>query len=277
LVPIGVAPAGPPPGRLPGVQQLSWAGVDVAVLVREASPGEARPAPPQSGRGYVAPGPHEHPPARVTASRVEGRGASGPITTLGDPLPITGAPAMDRLGEAVHRFLAADGWAVPSDDRHRRAARLLQAWAVAGALTPDALVAAADRLRGWADGRWPGSVWRREWPLAYVVGAGDPEPAPGEEASPRPGPGTIVAGTADLIIEAAEGLVLVDHKTFACGIEEAVARAANYSGQLGAYCRALSRATGKPVVGTFIHLPVQGCVVPVSTNGPAHLLANGQA
>jgi ATP-dependent exoDNAse (exonuclease V) beta subunit len=75
--------------------------------------------------------------------------------------------------------------------------------------------------------------------------------------------GTILRGVADLVLEVATGLVLLDHKGFPGSREQATARAGEYAGQLAAYANALTAATGKPVAAAYIHLPVSGlvCVV----------------
>ena len=75
--------------------------------------------------------------------------------------------------------------------------------------------------------------------------------------------GSVLSGTADLVLETPEGLVVVDHKSYPGSTAEALARAAKHAGQLAAYAETVAEAWGKPVLGTFIHLPVGGIVVPV--------------
>ena len=77
--------------------------------------------------------------------------------------------------------------------------------------------------------------------------------------------GTVVAGAADLVARTAAGFVVVDHKTFPGSLADALARVPAYSGQLAAYAAAIHAATGEPVVATWIHLPVLGVAVEVSS------------
>jgi hypothetical protein len=153
---------------------------------------------------------------------------------------------MQLLGEAIHGFLAADRPTLDTADRREIARGLLQRWDVAGALPPDDLLRASDRLRHWVDTRWPGAIWHREWPLLH-----------------RQPNGTIVRGTADLVIEHADGFAVIDHKSFPGSAEQAALRAAGFAGQLAAYAAAVAAATGRPVTECFVHLPVLAAVVPV--------------
>jgi ATP-dependent exoDNAse (exonuclease V) beta subunit len=150
---------------------------------------------------------------------------------------------MQAVGDAIHGFLAAD----PGQDVGRRreiAKRLVEGYDVAVALAPETLLGAADALRAWAEARWPGATWHREWPLRARL-AGPP---------PR-----LLVGEADLVLELANGFVLVDHKSFPGSAAERDRRLAEeYGPQLGWYARALQDALKKPLVGAFIHFPVRG-------------------
>jgi ATP-dependent helicase/nuclease subunit A len=126
------------------------------------------------------------------------------------------------------------------------AREVLERFAVAGVVDASQLPVASDRLLRWIESRWPGAVLRREWPVSQRL----PE-------------GTVLQGIADLVLETGEGLVLLDHKSFPGNREQATVRAGEYAGQLAAYAGALEAATGRSVVGTYIHLPVSGTAVAV--------------
>ncbi len=119
-----------------------------------------------------------------------------------------------------------------------------------GAIDAAQLPEASDRLAAWIDSRWSGATWRREWPLQH-----------------RLQEGTILRGVADLVLETAAGLVLLDHKSFPGSRAQATERAAEYAGQLAAYAHALEAASGKQVIGAYIHLPVSGVVMAVEIAG----------
>jgi hypothetical protein len=123
---------------------------------------------------------------------------------------------------------------------------LLERWGLEESLEAGALLEAGGALRAWTEKKWPGGTWHREWPLAR-----------------RLENGTVMRGFADLVLELDEGFVVIDHKTFFGGREQAKERAAEYAGQLGAYGDAISAATGKDPIGSFIHLPVSGVIVEV--------------
>lgn len=67
----------------------------------------------------------------------------------------------------------------------------------------------------------------------------------------------------DLVLETREGLVLIDHKCLGGTLTEALAAAASYGAQLQAYVDVLERATGRDVLGRWLHLPLQGVSVEV--------------
>ncbi len=58
-------------------------------------------------------------------------------------------------------------------------------------------------------------------------------------------------------------LVVIDHKTFQSTRDQALELARGFAGQVGSYAAALAEATGKSVLGCFIHLPVVGVIAEV--------------
>jgi len=75
--------------------------------------------------------------------------------------------------------------------------------------------------------------------------------------------GPILKGIADLILELPAGFVVIDHKSFPGNHKQAIEKAATFGGQLSAYSQMISTATDRPVIGSFIHLPVAGFVLPM--------------
>jgi len=57
--------------------------------------------------------------------------------------------------------------------------------------------------------------------------------------------------------------VLIDHKCLGGTLTEALAAAASYGAQLAAYVDVLERATGRDVLGRWLHMPLQGVCVEV--------------
>ena len=65
-------------------------------------------------------------------------------------------------------------------------------------------------------------------------------------------------------METEEGIVLIDHKASPRARADWEEIALAYSGQLEAYAVGITRATGKPVIGRWIHFAVTGGLVEVS-------------
>jgi len=237
--------------------ELVWAGRPVTLRVRDAVPLPPVRRDVTPGLGYAARGPQAYPLAVVVPSdMLRADGIEADVATVaagltlaryGDRLILSGDPEMQLLGDAIHGFLAADRPTLDTEERREIARGILVRWGVAFALKPDDLLCASDRLRAWVDARFPGAVWHREWPLLH-----------------RQPNGTIVRGTADLVIEYAEGYAVIDHKSFPGSAEQAAVRAVGFTGQLAAYAAAVTAATGRPVTGCFVHLPVLGAVVPLT-------------
>ena len=113
---------------------------------------------------------------------------------------------------------------------------------------PADVVAAADRLWAFCAKTWPGARLVREWPVVGGVGL------------------QRVQGRLDLLIETATGLVIVDHKTYPGRPETWDERVAGYAPQLDLYARLCVAATGRPVEGLYVHLPVTGSMLAVTTS-----------
>lgn len=190
----------------------------------------------------------DHVPETVLPSAVKAAGRAGDPELLGERMALNGKPDMAEIGNAIHGFLAADRADWKREKRLALAAEILQRGGVAGAVTPEALVAAADNLELWLAAKWPGALRHREWPVLM-----------------RLVDGSMLNGTADLVLETAAGFVVIDHKSFPGDQAQAITRAGEHAGQLAAYAGAVAAATGKPVKAMYIHLPVSGNVIPVES------------
>ena len=230
----------------PESDEVTWAGIPVRVKQRMAAPAES-PAPP-SAPGMMLPEgtPREYPPAVIHPSSLEILGTAGEPAVLGEPTGISGSSEWADLGNAVHGFFAADREGYPIELRREIARRLLEGWGVSSSLTVDSLIEMSSRLHRWIGSNWPGAVRSSEVPLTM-----------------QDENGSIITGTADMVLDLGDRIVLIDHKTFPGSRTQAVEEAIGYAGQLGAYRRMLEASTGKPVIACYIHCPVPGIVVPV--------------
>jgi hypothetical protein len=176
----------------------------------------------------------------------------GETVVLGKRIAVRGGGVdMTAVGNAIHGFLAADRPALLPDDRMSMAAAILKRFRVDANIEPSDVLEVASRLWRWIDARFTGARLHREWPVLSRTPAG-----------------TVMSGTADLVITTPTGIVVIDHRTFPGMDAVAVERAMGYSGQLAAYSTAICAATGTPPASTWIHFPVLGQVVEVSLTAP---------
>lgn len=224
----------------------TWAGVAVRLKRRAALPAES-PAPSSEPEPMLPEGvPKEHPPALVYPSGLKMAGTVGEPVILGDPFRITGTPVWADLGNAVHGFFAADRTKYSPELRATIAERLLDGWAVSSTLQAGNLLEMADRLWKWIESAWPGAKASRELPMQMKTEHG-----------------SMMTGTADLVLDLGDKLVIIDHKTFPGARDIAVKEVAGYAGQLDAYRQMMEAATGRKVAACFIHCPVSGMAVPL--------------
>lgn len=183
-----------------------------------------------------------HLPLRLTPSAAEGTAeANVTLITLGPRLANAGGAARDEVGEALHRFLAADDPSRPRPEREALAARLLGVWE-SGLAVEDCLTA-ADRFWAHARTSYEAPEIIREWPVQVRL-------ANGQE----------VHGRLDALIRHAKGVTIIDHKSYPG--TDATAKALSYLPQLRLYRDAL-RAQGLNVTDLAVHFPVLGVVAQI--------------
>ncbi|WP_448190488.1 UvrD-helicase domain-containing protein [Azospirillum sp. sgz301742] len=241
-----------PDGDGPG--ELRVGGQPHPVMARSLAPPEDAVEPAAFSRPEVfalppAP-PAVHPPLRVAPSRWSATETDAAPEVrrriaLGERLPLPGGVDMTRLGEAMHAFLAIDRPDVPEERRLIDARRLLERWGVPG-VAERTLTEAGDRLWCAIARLWPGAGWRTEVPVH------------GRLELQR------VAGRIDLLVETAGGLVILDHKSFPGPHDHWAERALEHAPQLALYRHLVEEAAGRPVTGTFIHMPVVGMLLEVA-------------
>lgn len=162
---------------------------------------------------------------------------------LGGRLPFAGSPDMDRVGEALHRFLAADDPTWNDGRRNALARRLLDAWGVTG-LDPKEVVTMGSRFRNFIGKRWPGAVLRREAPITYHMGD------------------RTLSGRIDVLVETPDAIIVVDHKSFPGARTQWLNQARKHTGQLRLYGDAIRAAMPAPKqIQLALYLPISGEVL----------------
>lgn len=161
---------------------------------------------------------------------------------LGDRLALRGRPDMQRVGHALHGFLAADRLHRTADDRRAMAKNLLGRWDVSE-LDPDQVLEASDRLHRHIAERWPASTVLRE--AAIKARLGD----------------QLLSGRIDMLIYGPMGYVVIDHKSFPGSPDQWEARATGYGAQLGSYAAAIRRTSETKCDSLYIHMPLVGVML----------------
>ena len=182
---------------MPMAEAVHWAGATCFLCTRSLEALPAAPLQPVPGWHYVQSGQRPQAAAVLNPSQLAGQGRVVQATTLGERLTIAGAPDLQNLGQAMHAFLAADDPGYPQSERQAMALALGLAWRVQGALPPAAFLSASANLRAWVASHWTGCSWKTEVPVLQHVRTGGR-----------------FSGRIDLLLEAAAGYVIVDHKTF---------------------------------------------------------------
>lgn len=161
---------------------------------------------------------------------------------LGPRLDLSDNADMRTLGDALHLFLATDD---PSCDINLRVqnARDIANLYRTSSIEPEQFLRASTRLREKLDDLYPEAKWLTEWPVA------------GRYGTQR------IQGAIDLLLELSEGYVIVDHKSFPGDTAACEKRALSHYPQLEAYAKLIVRATGKPVIATYIHMPMLGLLL----------------
>lgn len=157
--------------------------------------------------------------------------------TIGVRLSLAGKPDMASLGTALHLCIARAG--VLGSPHPEDVESILNSWAVAHSVDKDAVCAQVAAFQSWLATRWPGCPVHVEVPV--------------EADGPN---GTRIRGRIDLLVEANEGWVLLDHKSNPGGASRDEDLVAEHGPQMESYSHALLAATGKPVSQRWLYLPV---------------------
>jgi ATP-dependent exoDNAse (exonuclease V) beta subunit len=210
--------------------------------------------PPHTPTWFTAPaGPVERSPQAVRPSELGAAPESPSIADrvhLGDRLALRcSSERMADVGNALHGFFVADP-GPESPGRRAVAARLVDHHGLSGMLAPEVALEASDRLRRWLAAHAPGPRLA-EWPVRQRL----------------PG-GRYLSGEIDLLVPLARGWLLLDHKSFPGTLATRDARLGKWAAQLAAYQEAVEAATARPVVQTWIHLPIRGELMRIESSQP---------
>jgi ATP-dependent exoDNAse (exonuclease V) beta subunit len=162
---------------------------------------------------------------------------------LGERIHLTDAVDMELLGNAIHRFIAADDWLSSPSNRSDMAQRIIRNWSITDSISASDLVEISNRLKQVMEREFPGALWHRECPVAGRIGI------------------QRVKGSIDLFLELEDSYVIVDHKTFPGRFELWETKAVSHYPQLAAYKNLIEQNSTKPVSALFIHMPIVGSLL----------------
>ncbi|UEJ81930.1 UvrD-helicase domain-containing protein [Brachybacterium halotolerans subsp. kimchii] len=187
--------------------------------------------------------------ARFQASGVasdESLGTVHPPRSIGAALVSGGGRDWNRVGEAVHAFLALPLAQLTPALQEQAALRLVERWAVSRAVGAETLLAAGRAWQEFLSAEFPGARVLTEQPIAWW----------NEEEQ-------VMEGWIDALLALPDGSrVLVDHKTYP-GSDPVGHVREHYLGQMATYAAALE-ATGGAPARILIHLPLRGEVLEVT-------------
>lgn len=232
-----------PTSPVPADVDVTWAGRLVTVRFRPVEAAAPIEHIVTSGEISVGLPARSYGPARISPSSAAPVPCTiGEPVTIGPRLSLRGSPNLEHVGHAMHGFLAADRPGLDGPARLELARGLLRRYQVESSLTPDEVVACGTQLWAWV-GSADSTRLLREWPISH-----------------RLADGSLVTGTADLVVMRESRLRIIDHKTLKGQLVSVLPQLTKYSGQLALYGNALKSATGG-AVETWIHLPILGVAV----------------
>ena len=140
-------------------------------------------------------------------------------------------------------------WACSNPDvleNERAIADLLSRQASPLAFDAEALRVSLEAFFAWIASTWPGSEVCAEYPVCATLDNGQR-----------------VVGRIDLLIRTTDGLVVIDHKLAGNSDGKVQEIVATWAPELALYATAIARVSGKPPVGTWLSLPLEGSAVRV--------------
>jgi ATP-dependent exoDNAse (exonuclease V) beta subunit len=164
------------------------------------------------------------------------------------PISLKGKPEMDKVGQAVHAVIAAEIIHPGSKSIEDIALRIIDNFDLLMYLDPGDAVACAKRFSAYIMERFHPTKVFAEHPVKHLLENGQ-----------------LVSGWIDVLIQNKEGWIIIDHKSSSKPSHMLEKEALKYSGQLLAYKKGVETATKKKVLSSWIHFPLSGMTVRLST------------
>ena len=181
-------------------------------------------------------------PLRLSPSAVvpSDTATMGEIIELGERLEINGEYDPATLGSALHAVIATKLMGQQATER------VLLEHGMESTVSVEAADESADRLIAAIHEHFEPINVYTEYPIQYTNDDGQ-----------------VISGWIDLLVETADGFIVIDHKASPRAKSDWEEIALGYSGQLQAYAAGITHATGKQVISQWIHFAVTGGLVEV--------------
>jgi hypothetical protein len=163
---------------------------------------------------------------------------------IGERIALHGQGDKAIVGSAIHACIALSFCNLDVMTEVADFEAILSGFGVQDQLSPDALHRQVGAFLEWIQTRWPGATTRAELAIQSIIETGQ-----------------VINGRIDLLLELDEGWILIDHKSSQLASAHWKNLAEEYSGQLRGYSEAIQRASGKPVLESWLYLPVAGGAV----------------
>jgi ATP-dependent exoDNAse (exonuclease V) beta subunit len=158
---------------------------------------------------------------------------------IGERFSIGSGPDWTTVGHAIHAAMALAFVDVSRPIRMEDVESILAGYQLTEHVPAAALASQVLAVTQWVVRRWPAAKPMPEWPVESILPSGQ-----------------VINGRIDLLLDAGDHWVLIDHKSNP-GASSTWPELANvYGGQLLAYQAAIEAATGKPVKESWLVLPV---------------------
>ena len=160
---------------------------------------------------------------------------------IGERVVLHGNGDKSIVGTAIHECIALSfcDLTVPAESCEFEA--ILTGFGVQDQLSALALHNQVTAFLGWIKSRWPQAIAHAEIAIQSIIKTGQ-----------------VINGRIDLLLELDEGWILIDHKSSQLASKHWKNLAEDYGGQLRAYSDSVFLASGKPVLESWLYLPIAG-------------------
>ena len=163
---------------------------------------------------------------------------------IGERIALSGSVDMAQLGTAIHACIAAALTDAGAPQSLEEIGEILVGHGVGDVVTAQSVQRQIDALINWMAQRWPTARRHAEIPVEAMLDNGQ-----------------VMQGRIDLLLETPDGWILLDHKSNPQGPEKWPEIAHEHSGQLMTYGNAVTQATGKQVLESWLFFPVSAGAV----------------